>query len=128
MAETLPYANLYYQNGTSDKVYKIEIKKQSNIYQICSRYGRRGSTLTENPYQYFVSKHNAVHEFHKIVGKKLAKGYKEEGPNSVIVQPTQGKGWQIIDAGKWLDPASKVEVSKPRDILSTGRRIKDFDE
>lgn len=27
MAETLPYSNLYYQHGVSDKVYKVHITK-----------------------------------------------------------------------------------------------------
>jgi hypothetical protein len=70
---------LYFQEGTSDKEYRVQIARVSLImdkYLVNFQYGRRGGTLqkgskTEHP----VSLAEAKRIYVKIINEKLAKGY-----------------------------------------------------
>lgn len=70
-------ANLYYKEGSSDKVYHATLEKDGSGYVVNFAYGRRGNTLqtgtkTSTP----TSLENATKVFNKIVNEKMAKGYR----------------------------------------------------
>lgn len=70
-------ANLYFKEGSSDKVYHATIEKKGSGYVVNFAFGRRGSTLqtgtkTNTP----VSLDEATKVFNKLVDSKLAKGYR----------------------------------------------------
>jgi bifunctional non-homologous end joining protein LigD len=70
-------ANLYFKEGTSDKVYHATIEKEGEGYVVNFAYGRRGSALTtgsktSSP----VALEKAKSIFNKLVGEKMAKGYR----------------------------------------------------
>jgi bifunctional non-homologous end joining protein LigD len=70
-------ANLYYKEGSSDKVYHATIEKENEGYVVNFAYGRRGSTLktgskTPNP----ISLEKAQDVYNKLLKEKLSKGYR----------------------------------------------------
>ena len=69
-------AALYFQEGSSDKVYNVEIKPSGAGYDVCFSYGRRGSTLN------FGKKNGGPIDLPaaevmmtKLLKEKLGKGY-----------------------------------------------------
>jgi bifunctional non-homologous end joining protein LigD len=71
-------ANLYYREGSSDKVYQAQLKQVKDGYKVEFQYGRRGGTLavgtkTINP----VDLDTANKLFDALVKSKKAKGYTE---------------------------------------------------
>jgi bifunctional non-homologous end joining protein LigD len=67
---------LYYREGSSDKVYQVQIEQQGDGFLVNFAYGRRGSTLntgskTSSPVPY----EQAKRIFDKQVKEKQAKGY-----------------------------------------------------
>jgi predicted DNA-binding WGR domain protein len=69
---------LYFQDGKSDKVYKVWIEYYTVFgYRLKAAYGRRGGTLTETSKESSIFKENVVYHLNKLVNEKKAKGYKE---------------------------------------------------
>lgn len=73
---------LFYQEGSSDKVYLVQLVAEGSGYVVNFQFGRRGSTLnagtkTNTP----VSYEDAVKVYDKLVKSKIAKGYKEGSPD-----------------------------------------------
>ena len=80
MSDIVKSADLYFREGSSDKVYHAQIKKQGNGYIVLFAYGRRGAhlatgTKTSKP----VELDKALAIFAKLVSSKAAKGYKLNG-------------------------------------------------
>jgi bifunctional non-homologous end joining protein LigD len=81
---------LYYQEGTSDKVYTAVLKQEGSGWVVNAQWGRRGSTMqtgtkTNSP----VSYEEAKKIYDKLVKSKMAKGY-EPGDTGPIY--TSGTG------------------------------------
>jgi predicted DNA-binding WGR domain protein len=76
-------AHLYYQEGTSDKVYDLYLAQALtlNFYSVISRYGRRGRTLqqTEKVFDYHLDK--AEREWNRLHHAKIQKGYQIGRPS-----------------------------------------------
>jgi bifunctional non-homologous end joining protein LigD len=72
----MQHTTLYYREGNSDKVYRVELAPQDAGYVVRFAYGRRGSTLTagtKTPQP--VSLVEAERVFRQLVQSKTAKGY-----------------------------------------------------
>jgi bifunctional non-homologous end joining protein LigD len=76
------HINLYYRDGSSDKVYQVQVVPDGAKFRVNFQYGRRGSTLqsgtkTNVPVDYLAAKKI----FDKLVSEKTSKGYTpgEEG-------------------------------------------------
>lgn len=70
-------ADLYFKEGSSDKVYHVTLESKGKGHVVNFSYGRRGSTLitgtkTNTP----VTMEEAAKVFQKLVNSKLSKGYK----------------------------------------------------
>lgn len=80
--------NLEYREGSSDKVYNVELHEESNGYSVIGFNGARGKTLTtqvKTPTP--VSKGSAQVIYDTLVQSKLKKGYTEtntSGSNNAI--------------------------------------------
>ncbi|MFB2877659.1 WGR domain-containing protein [Floridanema aerugineum] len=80
---------LHYQEGTSDKVYEVDLcLVGSDRYVVNFRYGRRGATLkegvkTEQP----VTLAQAEKVFDKLVNEKTKKGYQDVSNTLVTETP-----------------------------------------
>ena len=70
--------SLYYQQGSSDKVYNIQMEPQGSGWCVNFQFGRRNSTLTAGTKtQEPVSEAEARKIFDKLVAEKKGKGYTE---------------------------------------------------
>lgn len=73
-------STLYYREGSSDKVYHIEVVDNGNgTYSVPFAFGRRGSTLQKGFKADGVSRSSALSEYNKVVREKTKKGY-SSGP------------------------------------------------
>ena len=75
-------ADMFFQKGTSDKVYHIQVVKegagatQLTGYHVHFQYGRRGSNLQEGSKTKAPVSLDEAHEiFEKVVEQKASKGY-----------------------------------------------------
>ena len=73
-------AELRYQQGTSDKVYQVELRQVSttpSLWTVEVWYGRRGSNLTKHVKMLPGPWLRAQQAFSDTVAEKLNKGYEE---------------------------------------------------
>ncbi|HEU0030454.1 MAG TPA: WGR domain-containing protein [Kofleriaceae bacterium] len=75
---------LFYQEGTSDKVYNATIIKDGDAYTVKVAWGRRGSTLNQGAKAVKVALAAAHKKFDSLVREKTNKGYQ---PITAEVQP-----------------------------------------
>lgn len=69
--------SLYYQHGSSDKVYNVQLWPVSATeWEVRSQYGRRGSRLVDTTPKRAGSYSKAFAEYQKLVLSKEAKGYR----------------------------------------------------
>jgi len=69
--------SLYFQEGSSDKVYHIQIVIHMYKFLVNFQYGRRDGTMTEGTKtSYPVIHSEAVKIYQKLLNEKTAKGYK----------------------------------------------------
>ncbi len=82
---------LFFQQGTSDKVYEVDLcEAGANEYIVNFRYGRRGARLKEGTKTAFpVSQDEAQKVFDKLVDSKVKKGYRSGEPEGVEHEPEQ---------------------------------------
>lgn len=78
MSTPLQSVSLYYREGSSDKVYHVQLEEVSGGFVVNFQYGRRGSSLqagtkTQEP----VSRTQAEKVFARLVAEKKGKGYTE---------------------------------------------------
>ena len=78
----LQQADLFFQSGTSDKVYHLQLNESSdpagkllNTHSVTFQYGRRGSALNEGTKITGATFEVATKVFNKILNEKLGKGY-----------------------------------------------------
>ncbi|XWK88930.1 MAG: WGR domain-containing protein [Phormidium sp.] len=78
---------LHYQEGTSDKVYEVDLcLVGTDRYVVNFRYGRRGATLKEGvKTQQPVTLAQAEKVFEKLVGEKTKKGYQDVS-NTIVTE------------------------------------------
>ena len=75
---------LYFREGSSDKVYVVNLKEEPTGWRVNFAYGRRGASLTTGtkttkPVPYI----NAKKIYNKVVNEKADKGYRpKSSPNS----------------------------------------------
>lgn len=67
--------SLYFQEGSSDKVYNTQIETDGADFSVFFSYGRRGGNMTEGYKVEGVSEAMARKEFEKLVASKVKKGY-----------------------------------------------------
>ena len=72
-------ANLYFREGSSDKVYQVVLREESGGWFVDFAYGRRGNTLKSGTKNATALTFNqALTSFNKLVDEKKAKGYQSE--------------------------------------------------
>jgi bifunctional non-homologous end joining protein LigD len=80
--------SLYYREGSSDKVYQVELAPMGGLFLVNFAFGRRGSTLntgTKTPAP--VDEAKAKEIFAKLVREKKAKGYTEGADGTPYLHP-----------------------------------------
>lgn len=70
-------SDLYYKDGSSDKVYHLQmVEKENNKFDINFQYGKRGGTLKADTKISDANFDEADKLFNKLLKEKLSKGYK----------------------------------------------------
>ncbi|YCM42527.1 WGR domain-containing protein [Verrucomicrobiaceae bacterium 227] len=100
---------LFYQKGTSDKVYEIDLCEAGDGEFIVNfRYGRRGSLLREGTKTPFPeSRPKAEDLFSKLVAEKTTKGYRPE-----VDLGTPATIPPVIDTPKDHDPRISATIAR----------------
>lgn len=76
-------ADLYYKEGSSDKVYHATLEKENEGYVVNFAYGRRGSTLKTGSKTIIpISFEKAQEIYNKLLKEKLGKGYQHMNGDS----------------------------------------------
>ncbi|MEQ1503369.1 MAG: WGR domain-containing protein [Myxococcota bacterium] len=85
---------LFFQEGTSDKVYTAAIIADAGAYTVRVGWGRRGSRLNEGTKAVRVSLAEATKKFDALVREKKGKGYEEvtAAVQPADVAPPEGEG------------------------------------
>lgn len=101
MADIIKSAFLHFQQGTSDKVYNVEIIQNSvDSYNVRIGYGRRGNTLNISNKVSDVSLIQAESVFTKQVNEKIRKGY----------LLSEGNNLQVADLSATVIPVVKKQT------------------
>lgn len=91
----LKSAELFFQEGTSDKVYNVRIEEAGKgLYTVHCEWGRRGSGLSRGTKAVKVTLEKAERELEKVVREKTGKGYQAITPDvkPAAVAPPVGEG------------------------------------
>lgn len=75
MSKVIEEADLYFREGSSDKVYNARLETDGAGFSVHFSYGRRGGNMTEGYKVQDVGESEARREFDKLVQSKLKKGY-----------------------------------------------------
>ena len=108
--EIIKQANLYFKEGSSDKVYQAQISKDDLSYTVTFAYGRRGNALTtgqKTPIP--VTLEQATKIFDKLILEKTSKGYKSEDGEVILTHSEK------IDTGvrpQLLNECTEEEVQQ----------------
>jgi len=102
---------LFYQQGSSDKVYELELRVDHGRYSVVGYYGRRGGGLTRAVKCQGVSEYIARREYQAVLDEKLNKGYRRRG------QPMVGNNFNPVVVN---DLDERSAVAEP--VLLTRRK------
>ncbi len=69
-------ATLYYQQGSSDKVYHLQLETNNGAWSVNAQWGRRGSTLQSDTKASNVTYEEAKRVYDRVLREKMGKGYR----------------------------------------------------
>lgn len=142
---SLQSISLYYREGSSDKVYHVQLREAEGGFVVDFQYGRRGSSLqagtkTSSP----VSRSQAEKVYAKLVAEKQSKGYtegKSGTPYSGTAQEQQTSGYlpqlanfidedtalALLDDDRWamqekFDGVRQIVIRKGATISAANRK------
>ena len=117
MSETVKSIQLFFQEGSSDKVYNAQIVKDGDAYTVSCQWGRRGSSLQEGSKAVRVPLAQAQKKFDSLVREKTGKGYQEITSDVVpaAVAPPEGQGSGSKVTGKRARVGIKAQLAEAID-------------
>jgi bifunctional non-homologous end joining protein LigD len=68
-------AELYFRQGSSDKVYHLQLEKENDQWSVHAQWGRRGSSLQSDVKATGVPYEEAKRVYDRILREKMGKGY-----------------------------------------------------
>ncbi|HUJ58174.1 MAG TPA: WGR domain-containing protein [Kofleriaceae bacterium] len=91
---TVRSIELFFQEGTSDKVYNAAIVERGGAFTVTVEWGRRGARLNTGAKAVNVTRAEADRMFERLVRDKRSKGYEERtaGHQPAAHAPPQGQG------------------------------------
>jgi bifunctional non-homologous end joining protein LigD len=72
---TIQHADLFFQEGSSNKVYHLQLMSYGDGHAVNFQYGRRGGSLNEGTKISGATLQSATKVYNNILNQKLAKGY-----------------------------------------------------
>jgi bifunctional non-homologous end joining protein LigD len=104
MANVVRSIQLFFQEGTSDKVYNAAIVEEGGRYTLEVEWGRRGVALSKGKKAVKTSLAECQKAFDKVVREKTTKGYQEiteeVAPAAVAPPVGQGSGSRASTGGR----------------------------
>ncbi len=134
---------LHYQEGTSDKVYEVDLQQTSEEgYLVNFRYGKRGANLKEGTKTtQAISLVQAQQTFNKLVSEKIKKGYREvvaqnvNSPNNDTrkqailnrLANNTPSNWKL-ERAIWRAGELKISEATPLllNLIGTGEPLRDY--
>ena len=107
-------ASLHFKEGSSDKVYHVDLVPNGGLFDVEFRYGRRGGTLNVgNKNTSPLARSAAEAVMAKLLKEKLGKGYLSTGSNDdyVRVDPITEAASKSAYAPQLLNPIDKSDVN-----------------
>ncbi|MCA9668286.1 MAG: WGR domain-containing protein [Myxococcales bacterium] len=95
MSNVVKSVQLFFQEGTSDKVYNATIvEDEGETYTVKVEWGRRGASLSQGTKAVMVTLEAAERAYDKVVRSKTKKGYQEitAAVQPAAVAPPRGEG------------------------------------
>jgi bifunctional non-homologous end joining protein LigD len=115
MADELPSVRLFYQEGTSDKVYHARVEAdEGETFTVRVEWGRRGANLSRGTKAVRVTREVAQRAYDKVVREKERKGYQaiteEVAPASVAPPVGEGSGSRagVVGRRQKLDQTAQL--------------------
>ncbi|MDQ3335339.1 MAG: WGR domain-containing protein [Myxococcota bacterium] len=117
MSNAIKSIELFFQEGSSDKVYNAEIVKDGDAYTVKCAWGRRGSSLQEGSKAVRVPLAQAHKKFDSLVREKTGKGYQaiSEEVQPAAVAPPEGEGSGSKVTGKRARVGVKAQLAESID-------------
>ncbi|MBK7993356.1 MAG: WGR domain-containing protein [Blastocatellia bacterium] len=112
---------LYYREGSSDKVYEVDLCEVSpGRYLVNFRYGRRGTNLKEgSKTTSAVALTQAQRLFAELVSEKVKKGYSEQTPTTSVTPPQPIPKVKIDNTPSSSDPRNQKILDHLSNFLSS---------
>jgi bifunctional non-homologous end joining protein LigD len=109
---TIKRIELFFQEGSSDKVYNAEIDDVGGAFTVHVEWGRRGSKLNTGDKAVRVTRAAAEATFAKLVREKTGKGYEERAADHqpAAVAPPEGAGSGSRVTGKRAKVGAKAQL------------------
>jgi bifunctional non-homologous end joining protein LigD len=98
-------AELYFQQGSSDKVYHLQLENVQDQWSVQVQWGRRGAALQSDVKVSGISYEEAKRVYDRILREKTGKGY---GPTEVSVLRRQ------LAAQQWIVQTGKIGLRTSR--------------
>ena len=121
---------LYFQEGTSDKVYEIDLCESGDGFLVNFRYGRRGAALKEGTKTIFpVPLSEAEKVFTALENEKRKKGYVAAGEAPIVTggeatssRPANDKRKKaiikLLKAAATNSPYNRIDICRIRGICN----------
>lgn len=121
MSEPVKSIQLFFQEGSSDKVYNAQIVKDGDAYTVLCQWGRRGASLQEGSKAVRVPLAVAQRKFDSLVREKTGKGYQQitDDVQPAAVAPPEGQGSGSKVTGKRARVGIKAQLAEALDDEST---------
>src|SRR5262245_12276463 len=114
---------LFFQEGTSDKVYYATILDDGGTYTVAVEWGRRGSKLNTGNKAVKVALAQAEKVYARLVREKTNKGYQEVTddvqPAAVAPPVGQGSGSRVGGRRKSMGRAAQLLLAMEEDELES---------
>ncbi|MEA3200303.1 MAG: bifunctional non-ous end joining protein LigD [Thermoplasmata archaeon] len=119
--ETVESVALAFREGTSDKVYHAQLRREGAAWSVWFEYGRRGAHLTQGYKVEATDEATARKKYESLVAEKTGKGYRAEadasaaepspapppvltvGPPAQLPSTGFGVGVMLAEPGAWTD-------------------------
>jgi|HubBroStandDraft_6_1064221.scaffolds.fasta_scaffold22472_5 bifunctional non-homologous end joining protein LigD len=109
---TIKRIELFFQEGSSDKVYNAEIEDVGGAFTVHVAWGRRGAKLNTGDKAVRVTRAVAEATFAKLVREKTGKGYEERtaAHEPAAIAPPEGQGSGSRVTGKRAKVGAKAQL------------------
>jgi bifunctional non-homologous end joining protein LigD len=117
MSKTVKSIELFFQEGTSDKVYHAQIVEDGGAYTVHCQWGRRGLSLQQGSKAVRVPLAKAQQKFDSLVREKTNKGYQQitSDVQPAAVAPPEGQGSGSKVTGKRAKVGIAAQLQQPID-------------